>query len=101
MFVIPAGPYFQAIGLTKDELVQMLGLLLHRIDGRARRRCCGAHGALHVGNAAGSMLAVVPALLAMAIGQRIRSLASEETFRRLLFLGLLLLGAQQVFRYAF
>src|SRR5262249_54293611 len=26
VFVIPAGPYFQAIGLTKDELVQVLGL---------------------------------------------------------------------------
>ena len=25
VFVIPAGPYFQAIGLSKDELVQMLG----------------------------------------------------------------------------
>ena len=26
VFVIPAGPYFQALGLTKDELVQMLGM---------------------------------------------------------------------------
>mgnify|MGYP002144154748 CR=1 FL=1 len=39
-----------------------------------------------LGNAAGSVLAVLPALAGMVIGQRIRSLASEETFRRWLAL---------------
>jgi hypothetical protein len=37
----------------------------------------------------------------MVVGQRIRSLASEETFRRWFFIGLLLLGAHQAVRNAF
>jgi hypothetical protein len=97
VFVIPAGPYFQAIRLSKDELVQALGLsftlstiVLAAVLWRA--------GAMHVGNAAGSLLAVLPALAGMVIGQRIRGLASEETFRRWFFTGLLLLGAQQTAR---
>ena len=55
-------------------------------------------GALHVANAGGSMLAVLLMLAGMAIGQRIRGLASEATFRRWFFLGLLLLGTQQAIR---
>lgn len=100
VFVIPAGPYFQAIGLTKDELVQTLGLSF-TVSTVVLAVVLWRDGAMHMGNAAGSMLAVLPALLGMVIGQRIRSLASEETFRRWFFIALLLLGAQQVFRNAF
>ncbi len=100
VFVIPAGPYFQAIGLTKDELVQMLGLSF-TVSTVVLAVVLWRDGAMHVGNATGSMLAVVPALIGMALGQRIRSLASEETFRRWFFLALLLLGAQQAIRNAF
>jgi uncharacterized membrane protein YfcA len=37
----------------------------------------------------------------MAVGQRIRSLASEDTFRRWFFVALLLLGTQQALRNMF
>ncbi len=100
VFVIPAGPYFQAIGLTKDELVQVLGLSF-TVSTVVLAVVLWRDGAMHIGNAFGSMLAVIPALLGMVIGQRIRSLASEETFRRWFFIALLLLGAQQVVRNAF
>jgi uncharacterized membrane protein YfcA len=56
---------------------------------------------MHLGNATGSLLAVLPALAGMVIGQRIRNLTSEETFRRWFFIALLLLGAQQAVRNAF
>lgn len=100
VFVIPAGPYYQALGLTKDELVQMLGLSF-TASTVVLAAVLWQAGAMHVGNAAGSALAVVPALLGMAIGQRIRNRFSEETFRRWFFVGLLLLGAQQALRNAF
>ena len=97
VFVIPAGPYFQAIGLTKDELVQMLGFSF-TVSTIALALVLWRDGAMALGNAAGSMLAVLPALLGLVIGQRIRGLASEETFRRWFFIALLLLGAQQAVR---
>ena len=99
MFVIPAGPYFQAIGLGKDELVQALGLSF-TVSTVALAAVLWRDGAMHLGNAAGSVLAVLPALAGMMIGQRIRTRASEETFRRWFFTGLLLLGAQQAVRNA-
>jgi uncharacterized membrane protein YfcA len=58
-------------------------------------------GVMQLGNATGSALAVLPALVGMAIGQRIRSLASPEAFRRFFFVGLLLLGLQQAVRNMF
>jgi hypothetical protein len=100
VFVIPAGPYFQALGLTKDELVQMLGLSFTASTVTLAYVLWQAD-TLHLGNATGSMLAVLPALAGMALGQRIRNLASEETFRRWFFLALLFLGAQQALRNAF
>lgn len=100
VFVIPAGPYFQAIGLSKDELVQTLGLSF-TVSTVVLAAVLWRDGAMQVANATGSMLAVLPALIGMALGQRIRSLASEETFRRWFFIALLLLGTQQALRNAF
>ena len=100
VFVIPAGPYYQAIGLNKDELVQMLGLSF-TVSVVALALILWRDGVMQLGNATGSALAVVPALLGMAIGQHIRQRASEETFRRYFFVGLLLLGAQQAIRNMF
>jgi uncharacterized membrane protein YfcA len=100
VFVIPAGPYFQAIGLSKDELVQALGLSF-TVSTFVLAVVLWRAGAMHLGNATGSVLAVLPALVGMVIGQRIRSLASEETFRRWFFMALLAIGAQQAIRNAF
>ena len=97
VFVIPAGPYYQAVGLSKDELVQMLGISFTASTVVLAFVLWHA-GAMHVGNSAGSALAVLPALAGMALGQRIRNRFSEETFRRWFFIGLLLLGTQQALR---
>jgi uncharacterized protein len=97
VFVLPAGPYYQAIGLTKDELVQTLGLSF-TVTIVALALILWRDGVMQLGNAAGSALAVLPALAGMAVGQRIRVRASAETFRRFFFTGLLLLGLQQAIR---
>ena len=92
VFVIPAVPYLQAIGLEKDELIQALGLSftvstialaigLLRVD-------AWQMGAVWI-----SMLALVPALIGMQAGQWLRQRIAAATFRRVFFAGLLLLGA--------
>jgi hypothetical protein len=100
VFVIPAGPYFQAIGLDKDELVQTLGLSFS-VSTMALGVVLWRDGVMGFGNAAGSAAAVLPALAGMAIGQRVRRRASPEMFRRYFFIGLLLLGLQQAIRNSF
>jgi uncharacterized protein len=100
VFAIPAGPYYQAIGLDEDELVQMLGLSF-TVGAAALALILWRDGIMQWSNATGSALAVLPALIGMAVGQRIRSVATPEAFRRFFFLGLLLLGLQQALRNMF
>lgn len=96
VFVIPAVPYLQAIGLEKDDLVQALGLSftvstialaigLMRVD------------ALSIHSVWISLLALVPALIGMQAGQWLRQRIAAATFRRVFFAGLLLLGATLAF----
>jgi uncharacterized membrane protein YfcA len=100
VFAIPAGPYYQAIGLHKDELVQMLGLSF-TVGAAALALILWRDGVMQLNNSTGSALAVLPALVGMAVGQRIRSVATPEVFRRFFFTGLLLLGLQQAIRNVF
>jgi uncharacterized protein len=100
VFVLPAGVYFQAIGLEKDELVQMLGISF-TVSTVALAVILWRDGVMQFGNTAGSALAVVPALIGMLLGQRIRMRASPETFRKWFFMGMLALGLQQAIRNMF
>jgi uncharacterized protein len=91
VFTIPAVPYLQAIGLERDDLIQALGLSftvstvalavgLLRVD------------AWHAGSIWTSLLALVPALVGMQAGTMLRQRIAAATFRRVFFIGLLLLG---------
>lgn len=95
VFVIPAVPYLQAIGLEKDELIQALGLSftvstvalaigLLRVD------------AWQVDAVWISLLALAPALAGMQAGTWLRQRIAAATFRRVFFAGLLVLGATLV-----
>lgn len=91
VFVIPAVPYLQALGLEKDELVQALGLsftvsTLALAIGLAGGGSFGGGVALH------SLLALAPAVLGMMLGQAVLRRVSPGTFRLCFFSGLLLLG---------
>lgn len=98
VFVLPAVPYLQALGLEKDDLVQALGLSF-----LTSTLCLGltlAAGGLFTPAVAGSsLLALIPALGGMFLGQMMRSKISPATFRRWFFLGLLALGLYLVGRY--
>jgi hypothetical protein len=92
VFTLPAVPYLQAIGLDKEDLVQALGLSF-TVSTVALAGVLAHGGALHWDVAAASVSALVPALIGMALGQRVRKHVSPATFRICFLLGLLLLGA--------
>jgi len=97
VFVIPAVPYLQALGLAKDDLVQALGLSF-TVSTIALAIGIGAHGAFRLDQMVLSILAVVPALIGMWAGQRIRDRISPAAFRRAFLILLFLLGAQMALR---
>ncbi len=93
VFVIPAVPYLQALGLAKDDLVQALGLSF-TISTIALAVSLGLRGAFAADNLALSGLAILPALAGMWAGQMLRGRIAPETFRRWFLICLLLLGAE-------
>jgi uncharacterized membrane protein YfcA len=92
VFVIPAVPYLQALELEKEDLIQALGLSF-TISTVALAAGLAQHGAFQLAGAGLSLLAILPALLGMAVGQWLRNRISPPVFRRWFFVGLLLLGA--------
>ena len=100
VFVLPAVPYLQALGLGKDDLVQALGLSF-TVSTVALAAALAARGALRLDNLALSSLAVVPALLGMGAGQAVRARVSAETFRRWFLIALLIFGAEMASRPLF
>jgi uncharacterized membrane protein YfcA len=97
IFVVPAVPYLNSLGLDKDELIQSLGLSF-TVSTVALALGLLAHGEFPSSVAAGSLLALLPALAGMLIGQRVRTRLSQETFRRWFLSGLLALGFYMVLR---
>jgi uncharacterized membrane protein YfcA len=99
VFVLPAVPYLQALGLDRDELVQALGVSFIVSTLALSIGLVGA-GALDTQVAWNSLLALAPALAGMAVGTAIRSRISAATFKICFFAGLLALGAYLVLRAA-
>ncbi|EHP41797.1 hypothetical protein OR16_18431 [Cupriavidus basilensis OR16] len=98
VFVIPAVPYIQGLGLDRETLVQALGLSF-TVSTMALAVSLAMHGALlHTPVLGASLLALVPALAGMFIGQWLRHRISAARFRKLFFCGLLLLGAELALR---
>jgi uncharacterized membrane protein YfcA len=97
VFVIPAVPYLQALGLAKDDLVQALGLSF-TVSTVALAIGLAKGGALHAGSLGLSLLAVLPALLGVWAGQRLRHRISPASFRRWFLICLLLLGLELALR---
>ncbi|WLI05753.1 sulfite exporter TauE/SafE family protein [Pseudomonas sp. FP597] len=92
VFVIPAVPYLQALGLNRDQLVQALGLSF-TVSTLALAAGLAWRGTLGGGEVTASLLALVPALLGMWLGQALRQRISAVLFKRIFFIGMALLGA--------
>jgi uncharacterized membrane protein YfcA len=97
VFVIPAVPYLQAVGLQKDELVQALGLSF-TVSTLALAAALAGVDAFARDLLLPSLLAVVVSLAGMRLGQAVRARLRPQAFRLSFFLGLLALGAYLALR---
>ena len=90
-FVIPIVMYLEALGLDRDELVQMMGIAFS-VSTAALAGVLVMHGAYRIDVGYVSAAAVVPAVAGMMIGARLRVRLAPATFRRWLLAGLGLIG---------
>lgn len=91
VFVIPAVPYLQGLGLAKDELIQALGMAF-TVSTLALAVALARGGLLDPHHLAASLAALVPAMAGMCVGQLLRRHIGPAVFRRGFFTGLGLLG---------
>src|SRR5688572_11577410 len=94
---IPLAPYLSSLDLDKEEMIQALGLAF-TVSMIVLAVGLTLEGKFHAAVAGGSLLALLPALAGMALGQRIRERMSATAFRRWFFAGLLALGVYMVAR---
>ena len=91
VFVLPAVPYLRALGLPRDGLMQAMGWSF-TVSTVALAAALALHGNFHARGAGISCLALVPACLGMALGQKLRRSMDPQLFSRCFFAGLFLLG---------
>jgi len=91
-FVVPAVPYFQALGLSRHVLVQTMGVWF-TIATLSLGVALTSNDLVSGELTQLSALAVAPALLGMVIGQKVRDKLPEQKFRTIFFTTLLILGA--------
>lgn len=92
VFVVPAVPYLQALGLPRTALIQAMGVSF-TLSTASLALMLGGTGNLTAAALADSVLMLPPALLGVELGKRIRSRLSPAAFRRCFLLGLAVLGA--------
>ena len=90
-FVIPIVMYLEALGLDRDALVQMMGITF-AVSTAALAAVLVLHGAYRIDASVVSAVAVVPAIVGMAIGARLRPRLAPATFRKWLLVGLGAIG---------
>lgn len=92
VFVVPAVPYISALGLSKDELIQALGLSF-TVSTVALGVALGSTGGFSPIVLVASLGAVVPALIGMFAGQATRDRIEPVAFRKWFFVAMLLVGS--------
>jgi uncharacterized membrane protein YfcA len=90
-FVVPGVMYLQSLGLGRDMLVQAMGMLF-LVSTTALAVALQGNNLLTMELGALSAAALLPALVGMFAGQRIRRNLSEQRFRRVFFVSLLMVG---------
>lgn len=98
-FALPGVPYLQALGLKRDQLIQAMGIMF-TLSTLFLTLALNGQNLLTTGLGIASVLAVVPALLGMALGQQVRRLLSEARFRKVFFIAQIALGSYIVLRSA-
>ena len=96
VIVIPVVPFLQSLHLKRDDLVQSLGLAF-----TVSTVCLAIYLYLNPVDQMNidwkmSLIALIPALIGMLFGTKIRYRIPEQKFRKLFFLGLVLFGSYMV-----
>lgn len=99
-FVVPGVMYLQGIGMSRDMLVQAMGMLF-TASTVALALALHGNSLLTTQYAFMSAAAVIPAAVGMVTGQRIRRRFSEHRFRQIFFIAILALGAYIFAKAAF
>jgi len=90
-FVVPGVLYLQAISLPRDMLIQAMGMLF---TASTLALAIALHGnnllTIELGEM--SVVALIPAIIGMVLGQRIRKILPDRRFRQVFFAFLLVLG---------
>jgi uncharacterized membrane protein YfcA len=94
---LPVAPYFTALGLNKDDLIQALGLSF-TVSSFALAVGLFVTGQFQMTVAAASLVALIPAFAGMFLGQKLRNRMPQELFKKCFFGGLLVLGAYMTYR---
>ena len=89
--VIPSMPYFQAIGMEKDELIQALGVFF-TIATLVQAFNLSAAGLLNESTALPGVVALACSFTGMAIGQAVRTRLEPDAFRHWFLISMILLG---------
>ena len=90
-FVVPGVMFLQAIGLKREVLIQAMGMLF-ALSTLALAIALQRNALLTAEQGVLSFSALLPALLGMGFGRRIRRRISAQMFRKLFFIALFLLG---------
>ena len=95
--VMPGVPYFQSLGLSRDQLIQAMGILF---SSSALVLAVAMAGVKLLPTELGlaSLAGLAPAFAGMWLGLKVRKRISQQTFRRVLFVSLLVLGAYMTLR---
>ena len=96
-FLVPSVLYFQAIGLQRDQMIQAMGMLFG-LSSLALAVALGGQRILTWELGILSSGAVLPALLGVVLGQRLRKRLDEATFKRVFMIALLIIGGYIVVR---
>jgi len=91
-FVVPGVMFLQAIGLSREELIQAMGILF-ALSTLALGIALKNNDLLTIELGLHSSMGLLPAIAGMLLGQRLRKSIPEILFRKLFFVALLMLGA--------
>jgi uncharacterized membrane protein YfcA len=95
-FVVPGVMFLQAIGLSREVLIQAMGMLF-ALSTLALATALQYNALLTIEQGILSATALLPAILGMVFGRRIRQAIPEQLFRKVFFISLLLLGTYIIF----
>ena len=90
-FVVPGVMFLQATKLSRDMLIQAMGMLF-TLSTVSLALTLERNNLLTIEQGTTSLIALLPAIAGMILGQRLRKKLPEQTFKKVFFISLLILG---------